>query len=62
MKGSRGKTLKYIVDENIIFMVKSYVDNHCVCTTYDKALQKNSVPCQAVAYRLNVARIVSGHS
>ena len=62
MKGSRGKTLKYIVDENIIFMVKSYVDNHCVCKTYDKALQKNSVPCQAVAYRLNVARVVSGHS
>ena len=59
MKGSRGKTLKYSVDENIIFMVKSYVDNHYICTTCAKALQKNSIPCQAVAYRLNVARVVS---
>ena len=47
---------KYSVDENIIFMVKSYDDNY-ICTTCDKALQKNSVPCQAVANRLNVVEL-----
>ena len=44
---------KYRVDENIIFMVKSY-ENYYICTTCDKALRKNSVPCQDVANRLNV--------
>ena len=44
---------KYSVDENIIFMVKSYDDNYYICTTCDKALRKNSIPCQAIATRLN---------
>ena len=48
---------KYSVDENIIFMVKSYDDNYYICTTCDKALRKNSVPCQAVANRLNVVEL-----
>ena len=43
---------KYSVDENIIFMVKSYDDNYYICTTCDKALRKNSVSCQAVTNRL----------
>ena len=38
-------------------MVKSYDDNYYICTTCDKALRKNSVPCQAVANRLNVAEL-----
>ena len=48
---------KYSVDENIIFMVKLYDDNYYICTTCDKALRKNSVPCQAVANRLNVVEL-----
>ena len=48
---------KYSVDENIIFMVKSYDDNYYICTTCDKALRKNSIPCQAVATRLNVVEL-----
>ena len=35
-------------------MVKPYDDYYYICTTCDKALRKNSVPCQAVAIRLNV--------
>ena len=31
---------KYKVDENIIFIVKSYGDNYYICATCDKALQK----------------------
>ena len=38
-------------------MVKSYDDNYYICTACDKALRKNSVPCQAVANRLNVAEL-----
>ena len=38
-------------------MVKSYHDNFYTCTTCDKALQKNSAPCQAVANRLNVVEL-----
>ena len=38
-------------------MVKSYDDNYYICTTCDKALRKNSVPCQAVANRLNVVEL-----
>ena len=38
-------------------MVKSYDDNYYICKTCDKALRKNSVPCQAVANRLNVAEL-----
>ena len=48
---------KYSVGENIISMVKSYDDNSYICTTCDKALPKNSVPCQAVANRLNVVEL-----
>ena len=48
---------KYSFDENIIFMVKSYDDKYYICTTCDKALQKNSVPCQAVANRLSVVEL-----
>ena len=48
---------KYSVDENIIFMVKSYDDNYYICTTCDKALRKNSIPCQAIATRLNVVEL-----
>ena len=48
---------KYSVDENVIFMVKSYDDNYYICTNCDKALQKNSVPCQVVANRLNVVEL-----
>ena len=48
---------KYSVDENIIFMVKSYDDNYYICTTCDKALCKISVPCEAVANRLNVVEL-----
>ena len=44
------------VDENIIFMVKSYDDNYYICMC-DKALRKNSVSCQAVANRLNVVEL-----
>ena len=34
----------HIVDKNIIFMVKLKDNNYyCICTTCDKALQKNSV-------------------
>ena len=35
----------------------SYDDNYYICTTCDKALRKNSVPCQAVANRLNVVEL-----
>ena len=35
-------------------MVKLYDNNYYICKTCDKALQNNSVPCQAVANRLNV--------
>ena len=38
-------------------MVKSYDDNYYICTTCDKALRKSSVPCQAVANRLNVVEL-----
>ena len=38
-------------------MVKSYDDIYCVCTTCDKALRKNSVPCQAVGNRLNFVEL-----
>ena len=48
---------KNSVDRNIIFMVKEYDDNYCICTTCDKALRKNNVLCQAVANRLNVAEL-----
>ena len=48
---------KYSVDENVIFMVKLYDDNYYICTNCDKPLRKNSVPCQAVANRLNVAEL-----
>ena len=48
---------KYSVDENIIFMVKSYDDNYYIWTTCDKGFQKDSVPCQAVANRLNAIEL-----
>ena len=48
---------KYSVDENMIFMVKSYHDNYYICTICDKALRKNSAPCQAVANRFNVVEL-----
>ena len=48
---------KYCVDENIIFLAKSYDHNYYICTTCDKALSKNSVPCQAVANRSNVVEL-----
>ena len=35
-------------------MVKTYDDNYFIYTTCDKALRKNSAPCQAVANTLNV--------
>ena len=38
-------------------MVKSYDDIYCVCTTCDKALRKNSVPCQSVGNRLNFVEL-----
>ena len=38
-------------------MVKSYDDNYYICTTCDKELQKNSIPCRAVANKLNVAEL-----
>ena len=38
-------------------MVKSYDDNYHICTTCDEASRKNSVPCQAVANRLNVLEL-----
>ena len=38
-------------------MVKSYDDNYYICTTCDKALCKISVPCEAVANRLNVVEL-----
>ena len=38
-------------------MIKSYDDNYYICTTCDKALRKSSVPCQAVANRLNVVEL-----
>ena len=41
----------------MIFTVKPYADNYYICTTCDKALRKNSVPCQATAYRLNVIEL-----
>ena len=34
---------KYGVDEDIIFMVKSYDDNYYICTICDRALGKNNV-------------------
>ena len=42
---------QYSVDENIIFMVKSYDGHYYICATCDKALRKNSAQCQAVANR-----------
>ena len=36
-------------------MIKSYDDNYYICTSCNKALRKNSVPCQIVADRLVVA-------
>ena len=48
---------KYSVGQNIIFMVKPYDDNYYICTTCDEALRRNSVPCQAVANRLNVVEL-----
>ena len=48
---------KYIVGQNIVFMVKPYDDNYYICTTCDEALRRNSVPCQAVAKRLNVVEL-----
>ena len=48
---------KHSVDENTIFMVKSYDDNYYICATCDKALRKNSVSCQAVANRLNAVEL-----
>ena len=38
-------------------MVKLYDDNYYICTNCDKPLRKNSVACQAVANRLNVAEL-----
>ena len=38
-------------------MLNSYDDNYCICTTFGKALRKNSVPCHAVANRLNVVKL-----
>ena len=38
-------------------MVKSYDDSYDICTTCDEALRKDSVPCQAVANRLNVLEL-----
>ena len=49
--------LKNTVFKNIILIVRLYDDNYYICTTCDKALQKNSVPCQAVANRLNVVEL-----
>ena len=48
---------KYSVDENIMFMLKSYDDNYYICRTRGKALRKNSVPCQVVANRINVVEL-----
>ena len=48
---------KYSVDENIIFMLTSYDDNYYISTTCDKALRKNSVPCQVLANRLTAVEL-----
>ena len=45
---------KYNVDEDSIFMVMSYDGSYYICNTCDKVLQKNRIPCQAVAYKLFV--------
>ena len=37
--------------------MKSYDDSYFICTTCGTALRKNSVPCQAVANRLNVIEL-----
>ena len=47
--------LQNTVDENTIFMVKSYDDNYYICATC--ALRKNSASCQAVANRLNAVEL-----
>ena len=49
--------LKNSVFKNIILIIKLYDDNYYIYTTCDNALQKNSVPCQAVANRLNVVEL-----
>ena len=38
-------------------MVKSFDNNGYICTTCDKALRENSVPCQGVANKLNVVEL-----
>ena len=38
-------------------MVKSYDNNYYICIACDKALRENSVPCQAVANKLNVVEL-----
>ena len=48
------KMHKYNVDEDSIFMVMSYDGSYYICNTCDKVLQKNRIPCQAVAYKLFV--------
>ena len=45
---------KYNFDEDSIVMVMSYDGNYYICNMYDKALQNNRMPCQAVANKLFV--------
>ena len=42
---------KYSVNKSVIFMLKSYDDNYYIRTTCDKALRKNTIPCQDAANR-----------
>ena len=48
---------KYNFDEDSIVMVMSYDGNYYICNMYDKALQNNRMPYQAVANKLFVEHL-----
>ena len=52
------KMQKYSVNEGIIFAVRSFDGNVYICETCDEALQRNSIPCQAVANKLNEVKLL----
>ena len=48
---------KYSVNQGVIFIVRLFDGNVYICKTCDRALQRNSIRCQAVANRRNVVEL-----
>lgn len=49
--------VQYSVNQGVIFIVRLFAGNIFVCKTCDKALQRNIIPCQAVAKKRNVVEL-----